>query len=139
MTPVLLPSSCWTSAWDPVLFLASIASFRQYLLCQPSLGANMAPSQALVTTDDCHPTLNLTYAILSLSFIFVSGLFLAYRSIVRRQHQIHDSAHLRTTFSFQFSYTMQSGGSGSGLRLLLLSPHWQRNLQSLLQVLFIST
>jgi len=62
----------------------------------------MPPAQALVTTqpfsDDCHPTLNLSYPILSFSFIFVSGLFLAFRSIIRRRRPIHDNAHLCTAF-----------------------------------------
>ena len=62
----------------------------------------MPPAQALVTTqpfsDDCHPTLNLSYPILSLSFIFVSGLFIVFRSIIRRRRPIHDNAHFCTTF-----------------------------------------
>ena len=61
----------------------------------------MPPAQALVTTqplsDDCHPTPNLSYPILSLSFVFVSGLFLAFRSIIRRRRRpMHDNAHLCT-------------------------------------------
>jgi hypothetical protein len=64
----------------------------------------MPPVQALVTTrpfsDDCRPTLNLSYPILSLSFIFVSGLFLAFRSIIRRRRPIlHDNARLCGAFS----------------------------------------
>ncbi|KAH9986772.1 hypothetical protein BJV77DRAFT_1070788 [Russula vinacea] len=63
----------------------------------------MAPAQALVTSqpfpDDRQPTLNLTYATLSLSFIFVSGLFLLCRSIARRRHPIHDNGHPCTTLS----------------------------------------
>ena len=62
----------------------------------------MPPVQALATTqpfsDDCHPTHNLSYPVLSLSFIFVSGLFIAFRSIVRRRRPIHDNAHLCSTF-----------------------------------------
>ena len=62
----------------------------------------MPPAQALVTTrpfpDDCRRTLNLSYPILSLSFIFVSGLFIAFRSIIRRRRPLHDNAHLCTTF-----------------------------------------
>lgn len=60
------------------------------------------PAQAFITaqpsSDDCHPTLNLSYPILSLSFIFVSGLFLSLRSIIRRRRPIYDNAHLCTTF-----------------------------------------
>jgi hypothetical protein len=62
----------------------------------------MPPAQALVTTqpfsDDCHRTLNLSYPILSLSFIFISGSFLAFRSIIRRRRPIHDDARLCTAF-----------------------------------------
>jgi hypothetical protein len=62
----------------------------------------MPPAQALVTTqpfsDDCRPAPNLSYPILSLSFVFVSGLFLAFRSIIRRRRPIQDNAHLYTTF-----------------------------------------
>ena len=62
----------------------------------------MPPAQALVTTppssDDCHPTLNLSYPILSLSFIFISGLSLAFRSIIRRRRPIQDDAHFCTAF-----------------------------------------
>ncbi|KAF8485211.1 hypothetical protein DFH94DRAFT_267584 [Russula ochroleuca] len=87
----------------PCIYIAFKRSIRQYLLCQPSPSANMPPAQALVTSqpfsDDCHPTLNPTYAILSLSFIFISGLFLVCRSIARRRHAIHDNAHPCTTFS----------------------------------------
>jgi hypothetical protein len=63
----------------------------------------MAPTQALDTSqpflDDRHPTLHLTYAILSFSFIFVSGLFLLCRSIARRRHSIHDNTRPCTTHS----------------------------------------
>src|SRR6266852_3729984 len=62
----------------------------------------MPPAQVLVTTrplsDDCYPTPNLSYPILSLSFVFVSGLFLAFRSIIRRRRPIHDNVHLCTAF-----------------------------------------
>jgi hypothetical protein len=64
----------------------------------------MPPAQALTTTqplsDDCRPTFNLSYPILSLSFILVSGLFIAFRSIIRRRRPTHDNAHLCTTFAF---------------------------------------
>lgn len=69
----------------------------------------MPPAQALVTTrplsdaDDCHPTLNLSYPILSLSFIFISGSFLAFRSIIRCRRPIHDNAQLCTAFGLPAS------------------------------------
>jgi hypothetical protein len=105
LNPVLLSPACWSSAWNPVLVLAPSTlkrSIRQYLLRPSSLSANMPPAQALVTTrpfsDDCHRALNPSYPILSLSFIFIPGLFLAFRSIIRRRRPIHDNAHLCTAF-----------------------------------------
>ncbi|KAI0002883.1 hypothetical protein BJV74DRAFT_881867 [Russula compacta] len=63
----------------------------------------MPPAQALVAprsfSDDHHPTLNPTYVIWSLSFIFISGSFLAGRFIIRRRHPMHDNALFRTTFT----------------------------------------
>jgi hypothetical protein len=62
----------------------------------------MPPAQALDTTqplsDGCHPTLNLSYPILSLSLIFISGSFFAFRSIIRRRRPKHNNAHLCTAF-----------------------------------------
>lgn len=93
------------AAWNPVPDLAPSAlkrSIRQYLLCPSSPSANMPPAQALVTTqpfsDDRHPVLNPSYPILSLSFIFIPGLLLAFRSIIRRRRLTHDDAHLCTAF-----------------------------------------
>jgi hypothetical protein len=56
----------------------------------------MPPAQALVASRPFsnvrQPALNLTYVALSLSFVFISGMFLAYCSIVRRHRPIHESA-----------------------------------------------
>jgi len=62
----------------------------------------MPPTQALVASrpfSDVHqPAPNLTYvALSSLSFFFICGTFLVYRSIVRRHHPIHESAHHNLT------------------------------------------
>lgn len=63
----------------------------------------MPPAQALVTSrsfsNDHPPTLNPTYVIWSLSFIFISGSFLAGRFIIRRRYPMYDNALLRTTFT----------------------------------------
>ena len=66
----------------------------------------MPPAQALITSrpfsDERHPALNPTYPILSLSFVFISGLFLAFRSIIRRRRRrrrpIHDNTRFCTAF-----------------------------------------
>ena len=62
----------------------------------------MPPAQALVTTrpfsDDRHPALNPSYPILYSSFIFIPGLLLTLRSIIRRRRPMHDNAHLCTAF-----------------------------------------
>ena len=67
----------------------------------------MPPAQALVTTqpfsDDCHSPHNLSYPILSISFIFISGFLLSFRSIIRRCRPIHHNAHLCTAFSLSAS------------------------------------
>jgi len=61
----------------------------------------MPPTQALVAprpfSDIRQPALNLTYVALSLSFGFICGTFLAYRSIVRRHRPIHESARHNVT------------------------------------------